>query len=211
MKFGLLLAALLFSSTESSAPCTTCTTVCTSPSPCVQCQPVGTVQNFQAFGNVRAGIPFGAVSNVGNVGNIGAFGNFGNAANFGQIGQVGQIGLNRNIGAVMNPSVYTTQTFSPGTTTTFTANQLPANQLLLNNIANIRTGAAGITNNQRLVLQSLQPNVPANSAIVVGSENVAAGSGNMISGNKNAAYGLDLSILGSGNAAKGANSTIIGN
>lgn len=162
MKFSLLLAALIFSSAESTF--IPCTTVCINPLSSTQCT-TNNLQSIDGFGNV---------------------------------------------GTIINPLSLNQQQIGATSFTALSANPLTANQILLNDFSNLRNGLNGVTNSQRLNLQSLQQNAP-NSAIIVGNSNVAAGTGHMVSGNQNAAYGLDLSILGNGNAAKGSNSTIIGN
>lgn len=81
---------------------------------------------------------------------------------------------------------------------------------LSNDFNALRSSLTSLSDRQRSMFQSLDP-TKTNSAVVIGSGNSAAGTGNMISGDQNSAYGVDLSILGSGNAIKGSNSTILGN
>ena len=202
MKFGLIIASLCLAFGTSESTVIPQCAPCIKPVANVQCTTCIPTQNIQTFQTIQPvvsnikNIPFNGVNTINtnyaiNTGYTGA------ATNFNPSFRTGYVAAPYSNIGVSSPLIGTQS---------FTNN----NQFALNDIDKFRGSLIGYAGNQRMALQNAQ-NDASNSAIIMGSGNVAAGNGHLIGGNQNSVYGLDISVLGNGNAIKGASSTIIGN
>lgn len=199
MKFYLALVLLFLAFGASESTTIPYNMGCMPPTPSIQCSPVCAPNR-----------PYQPVQNIQTV-RPGAHGYTNIPVNTFNAGYSGlQTQLYQNFGAGGYAASQMPQYSSFAATSA--QSYIPSNQLLLNNINTFRGGLVGFADQQRVALQSAQQaGTASNSAIILGSGNVAAGQGNLIGGNQNSVYGMDLSVLGNGNAVKGANSIILGN